>query len=1029
MTARLLLLVLLFIDLPVFSQQTAIYFDPEYCYQTGLDLIEKQKYGAAQKEFLKIIASTGNVSITTRGNSAYYSAKCAAELFNKDAEYLLLKFLNEYPENQKYQDAVFELGNYYYRQKQYKKAIEWLAKVDQSTLESDKKDEINFKLGYSYYMANDYDNAGHAFFAMKDGNSKYATAAQYYYAHISYMNENYETALNSFLKLKDSESFAPVVPYYITQIYYKQGKYDELLKYAPSVLDSSATRNGLEISRMVAESHYRKENYKEALQYLLDYEKNSPASGRTDQYAIAFSYYRTGEFEKAASYFQKVIGGDDSLTQNAYYHLADCFLHTSNKRSARNAFQSAAKTSFNPSIQEESHFNFARLSYELNFQSAAIESFVDFKKKFPKSVYADKANEMMIDIYANTRNYKDAITALNAIENKSHKMKSAYQRVTYFRGVELFMDNKPDEAVKLFTQSLTCPIDQSLVANANYWSGESFYKLNNYEEAIRTYSEFLVTPAALKNKNYNTANYNIGYALFKNEKYFDAQMAFRKYVTDKHLMDATRYNDALLRIGDCFFMLKDQASAMDFYNQAIAASAKAGDYALYQKAMIQGVQGRMNDKVASLQKLMDKYPKSVYFDDALYEAGNASLIAGNNEQALSYFRKVISDYPSGMFSRKAELGEALVFYNTKQDERALTAYKKIVQKYPNTDESRQALIQIKNISVSQNKVDDYMSYVRTIPEANITGAEEDSLMYDAAELQYTQGNCESAVKDFSRYLEKFPDAIFKVSANYLKSDCHFRNKQYAEALPGYEYVISQPAGNFTEKSLLHAGLINYNLKQYDKALNAFEKLEGFAKSKDNILASLAGQLRSTYVLGDCDKAQIVSRKIFNSQVTDKDLVNEARLISGKCYFNNEKYAEAKADLQIVAKQTNSEMTAESRYLLAVIEYRLNNFKESQKLIFEIQKQVPSYDYWVAKGFLLLGDNYIAQKDTFQAKETYKSIVENFEYQPTYPEDLRDIAREKLAAIAVEEEERKANEQNQKEMILPKDSMEIEPGKK
>ncbi|MBK6988132.1 MAG: hypothetical protein IPH33_07745 [Bacteroidetes bacterium] len=65
------------------------------------------------------------------------------------------------------------------------------------------------------------------------------------------------------------------------------------------------------------------------------------------------------------------------------------------------------------------------------------------------------------------------------------------------------------------------------------------------------------------------------------------------------------------------------------------------------------------------------------------------------------------------------------------------------------------------------------------------------------------------------------------------------------------------------------------------------------------------------------------------------------------------------------------MTAESKYLLAAIEYGNCKLQRITKLIFEIQKQVPSYDYWIAKGFILLGDNYVAQNDTFQAKETTK----------------------------------------------------------
>lgn len=1028
MMARIILLVLLFIDLNVYSQQTAIFHDPEYHYQTGLDLLTKQKYGAAQKEFLQIIASKENISYTTLGNSSFYIAKCSSELYNKDAEYLLLSFINQYPGNSNYQSAVFELGNYYYRLKRYKNAIEWLAKVDQSELVVEKKDEINFKLGYSNYMINDYDKASNAFYAMKDGNSKYATAAQYYYGHIAYVNGNYETALKSFLKLKDSEAFAPVAPFYITQIYYRQGKYDEVLKFAPDLLDSEKTKNGLEISRMVAESYYRKEMYKEALPYLLDYEKNSPAAGRIDFYAVAFSYYRTGEYGKASSYFQKVIAGDDSLSQNAYYHLADCFLHTSNKRSARTAFQAAGKTSFNRSIQEESQFNYAKLSYELSFQSVAIESFRNFMKNFPESSYAGQANEMLINIYANTHNYKDAITALEGIGNKNQNLKTAYQKVAYYRGVELFMDSKPGDAIKLFSLSLNNPIDQQLVAEANYWSGEAFYKLNDYENSIKSYSDFLVTPAALRNKKYNTANYNIGYACFKKEDFSNSQMAFRKYILEKQQTDPVRYNDALLRIGDCFFMMKNQSSALDYYNQAIGANAKAGDYAIYQKAIILGVQGRMNEKVSALQKLLDKYPKSVYYDDALYEAGQASLIANNNEQAVKYFRKVMSDYPTGIFARKAELGEALVYYNTKQDDRAMTAYKKIIQKYPNTEESRQALVQIKNISVSQNKVDEYLTLVKSIPNSDLSKAAEDSLTYEAAELRYTQGNCEGAMKDFTNYLGHFPDGIFRVNAAYLKSDCLFRDKKYSDALPGFEYVISQPANNFTEKSLLNAGIINYNLKQFDKALPAFEKLESITKSKDNILASLAGQLRSCEKLNDCDKALAVAQKILNSQVSDKDLVNESHLVAGRCYMQKENFSDAKSELSIVAKRTNSEMTAESKYLLATIEFKQTNYKESQKLIFEIQKQNPSYDYWIAKGFILLGDNYLAQRDTFQAKETYKSIVENFEQQPSYPDDPKEIARQKLSTIVIAEENRNDINKKQKQESVPQDSLEIKTGK-
>ena len=1011
------------------AQQTAIFVDPERQYLNGIDLFTKQKYAAAQKEFMSVLESHENISVASKGNASYYVAKCAAELFHKDAEYLLLGFLKDYPGNVNDQNATYDLGIYYYRLKNYKKSIEWLEKVDQIDLADDRKDEINFKLGYAYYMTNDYDKSGKAFYKMKDGDSKYASAAQYYYAHIAYVSENYATALECFNKLKTSESFAPVVPYYITQIYYKQGRYDEVLKYAPGVLDTTNSKNGIEIGRMVAESYYRKEDYKSAIPYLLDYERNSPNSGRVDDYALGFSYYRTKEYEKAIPFLQKVTGVEDSLGQNAYYHLADCYLKSNNKRSARLAFQSAARMKFDPVITEESQFNYAKLSYELNFQSAAIEGFTSFMKNYPQSAYIDQVNEMLVGLYANARNYKDALTAIEMVKNKTQSIKAAYQRVAYYRGVELFMDNNSADAVKLFTTSLSYPIDQSLVANAQYWKAEAYYRLNNYDASIRSYADFQLTPAAVKSKNYNLSNYNVGYGNFKKENYGEAQTAFRKYIRTKEETDPARFNDALLRIADCFFMLRDQGNALDYYNQAITAGAKASDYAIFQKAVIQGVQGKMSDKVATLQKLFDKYPKSVYFDDGLYEAGQASMILSRYDDALRYYRRIISEFPSGSYLRKAELGEALVYYNTNQDDKAMAAYKNIVNKYPKTSESKEALVQIKNISVSQNKVDDYVNYVKNVPDADVSDASQDSLTYEAAELRYTQGNCQDAVIDFNRYLDKYPNAIFKVNATYYKADCQYRNKQYDMALTAYEYIISQPKSPFTEKSLLNAALINFKNKAYDRALAQFESLESIAEVKDNITSAIVGQMRSAFRLNDYVKAQTNSQKLLTVAANDKDLTNEAHLISGKSFLKTNDVSSAKAELQIVAKRTNSEMTAESKYLLALIEFQMSNFKESQKLIFEIQKQVPSYDFWIAKGFILLGDNYLALKDTFQAKETYKSIVTNFEKDPSDPEDLREVAKQKLDALTAgdEDKNKKMIEKKMKDVEAAEDSTNaIEP---
>ena len=321
-------------------------------------------------------------------------------------------------------------------------------------------------------------------------------------------------------------------------------------------------------------------------------------------------------------------------------------------------------------------------------------------------------------------------------------------------------------------------MDQSVAAASLYWKGEAQYRLKDYDGAIHSYNDFLFTPAALKFDYYNLANYNIGYSYFKEEKYSDAESAFRKYIADNSKTDKARYNDALLRIADAFFMLKDQANALDYYSRAIENKAQSSDYALYQKAVILGIQNKSIEKISTLEKIFSGYPKSVYYDDALYEAANASMLNGNNDQALARYKKLINDFPNSSYVKKAMLGLVAWSITTASRMRMpLKHIKDVVEKYPNTAESREALAQLKNIAIGGNKVDDYLAYIKNVPNADVSLAAQDSLLYEAAELRYTRGNyAMTQSEEMDSYLSKFPEGGFRINANYYKADCQYQQQ-------------------------------------------------------------------------------------------------------------------------------------------------------------------------------------------------------------------------------------------------------------
>jgi tetratricopeptide (TPR) repeat protein len=91
------------------------------------------------------------------------------------------------------------------------------------------------------------------------------------------------------------------------------------------------------------------------------------------------------------------------------------------------------------------------------------------------------------------------------------------------------------------------------------------------------------------------------------------------------------------------------------------------------------------------------------------------------------------------------------------------------------------------------------------------------------------------------------------------------------------------------------------------------------------------------------------------------------------------------------------LAAEARYEIGVSWYALGRWTDAEKAAFEVINKSGSYDFWVTKAYILLGDVYLKQKDYFNAKATFQSVVEN-----SLNAELKAQAQAKLDQVAAEE---------------------------
>jgi TolA-binding protein len=118
---------------------------------------------------------------------------------------------------------------------------------------------------------------------------------------------------------------------------------------------------------------------------------------------------------------------------------------------------------------------------------------------------------------------------------------------------------------------------------------------------------------------------------------------------------------------------------------------------------------------------------------------------------------------------------------------------------------------------------------------------------------------------------------------------------------------------------------------------------------------------------------------------------------GKFSQSKGKHTEAIQQYRTVVGLSKAAYAAEARYEIAASYLELNDLKNAEKAAFETISKSGSYDYWITKAYILLGEVFLRQKDYFNAKATLQSIVDNSKIT-----ELKNEAEVKLAKVIAEE---------------------------
>ena len=978
------------------AQKSAFYTHDLNAFNRAIELYKEKQYLSAQLLFEKLKTIENSEELAS--DCAYYSAICALHLKQNGGDELVMKFVQNYPTSPKMNQAYVEVAHYYFEEGNYQKAIVWFEKVDSSSMTYERKDAYHFQKGYAFFATKNNKEAAKYFNLILNSNT-FGNQAKYYLGYIAYVLDDYKSANNYFEQVGDQEKYKEKIGYFQADMNFKLGNFQKAIEVGEAQFPKANLEEKSELSKIVGESYFNLKKYNQALPFLLAYKGKKGKWTNTDFYQLGYTYYQQKDFENAIAQFNKIIQGSDAVAQNAYYHLAESYLYTQKKQQALNAFKSASEMQFELKIQEDAWLNYAKLSYDIgNPYQSVPEVLLAYLAKYPESSYKQEINSLLISSYITAKNYKEALQLLQ--KNRSPENKWAYQKVAFYRGLELYIDGDYKGAFALFKTAITENVDPKFSARATFWKGETEYNLDQFEEAKLTFLQFMNLAAAKQTPEYDNANYNLAYSYFKLKAYESALPYFDAYI--KYVPgDKMRLTDSYLRLADCNFMVAKYWPAMDAYNKVMEMNSVDADYAAFQKGISYGFVNKPDRKIADLEKFITAYPTSQYADDAVYELGNTYVGQNLNDKAITTYDKLINNYRSSSYTAKAILKQGLLYYNGNNEALAIGKFKKVVAEYPNSPESIEAVATARLIYVDNGKVNEYADWVKSLTFIEVTDADLDNDTYESAEKQYLQNNAKLAISGFTNYISRFPNGLHALKANFYLAQLYFADALENNAIKHYEFVIASPRNEFTEQALARLCQINLKAKNFDAALLVLIRLEAEAEFPQNTTYAQSNLMKAYYEKEDYVNAVVYADKVLKNDKIEDRIKSDAQIIVARSAMKSNDEAKAQQAYDKLNKIAKGELKAEALYYEAYFKNKEGKFDASNKVVEQIAVDYSGYKYFGSKALIIMAKNYFMLGDSFQATEILQSVIDNF---ATF-EDVLTEAQSELERIKSEEAKR------------------------
>ena len=984
----------------VFGQQTLSFNDHTLHFRQAKEYFDAKNYVAAQEEFSAYLGSLEPLSNEQSGQrvlAEYYMTMCSLYMSRPESEILAERFVANNPEHPQAVKLLRGIGTFFYENGDYTKAIKYLSKSSDTNLEA------KYKLAVSYYELKKYLEALTVFNEIKiENEEEYAFPASYYAGVINFNEKRYAEAVVDFQKAEGGSKFRKEIPNWIGLCYFNQAKLTELLNYAEPIIAKKNTGYRLdELALLVADVQFQLNQFEKSIKSYEIYGKltgmqYSPLS----QYRLGYSLFKIKKFNESSSQLKPLLAKKDTLSQYAAYSIALGQLSAGNLTASLDAFDIARTLSFNKTIQEEAYFNHAKVQLDLGRGAETIDEIKKFNALYPSSKFSEEATELVAEAFINSNNLEVAISYLKGIANRNAKLNTAYQTLSYNLGVRAYNDNKIDEAIKLFDESLTTPEKEEFTWKATLGKAEALSVEKKFEDAIELYVP-LMNKGIKQEEFVQKVRIGLAFAYFNTKEFSKANALFKTYVDRlKSTPNAKNNPTILLRLADTYLISRKYEDALTYYSQAADLAKTEKDYALYQKGLTLVYLNRGNEARAVMKQVRISFPESKYAEDAFYQENLILFNAAKYAEAIVGFSEIISSKKTGETLASALFKRAQSYTNNEQFDLAITDYKRIVNEFSGDKIAKDALVGLQENLIKVGRPEEFGQVLDTYQANNKSESDNEAidLKYGAARGIYEGKKFDKAVVALKDFVEKYPSNENVMEAHYLIADAADQIQDTLTAIPYFKKVIEQNEHPQVNKVILRVADLLVGQKQFSEAVGYHRLFKAKNPEPENQLAAYSSIIQTFTVANALDSLGAVIQEISPLELYSlEDKAKFSRQLANLYGSDSLQVVQKRKWLDQTIVFDKNEIGAEAQYELAVLLAKEGKFKESNDMISTKFKNefAEASDAIIGKAYVLLADNFVSLKNLPQAKAILKSVIDN-----SSDSGVIELAKTKLKSLPI-----------------------------